>query len=120
MNIAVDVRVILKDEEEEEEEELELYDLSALYKLFKALYSHMYRAYRGKKGETEYGYSHPGSCTCPHGTDILRPHPSDEARKIVSLLKHTPHPAQWLVHEPGTHSSNVRASTTELSRLPRP
>ena len=27
----------------------EFYDLSALYRLFKSLYSHMYRAYRGKK-----------------------------------------------------------------------
>ena len=36
--------------------ELELYDLSALFMLFKSLYSHMYRAYGGKKGETEIGY----------------------------------------------------------------
>ena len=28
-----------------------------------------------------------------HGTDILRPHPTDEARKGVLLLKDTPHPA---------------------------
>ena len=28
-----------------------------------------------------------------HGTEILRPHPTDEARKIVLLLKDTPHPA---------------------------
>ena len=27
------------------------------------------------------------------GTDILRPHPTDEARKMVSLLKDTPHTA---------------------------
>ena len=40
----------------EEEEKLEFYDLSALYRLFRSLYSHIYRAYRGKKGETEFGY----------------------------------------------------------------
>jgi len=44
------------DDKEEEEEELEFRDLSALYRLFKSLYSHIYRAYRGKKGETEIGY----------------------------------------------------------------
>jgi len=33
-----------------EEEELEFYDLSALYRLFELLYSHIYGAYRGKKG----------------------------------------------------------------------
>ena len=43
-------------EEEEKEEELEFFDLSALYRLFKLLYSHRYRAYRGNKGETEIGY----------------------------------------------------------------
>ena len=35
---------------------MEFYDLSALYRLFKSLYSHIYRAYRGKKGETVFGY----------------------------------------------------------------
>ena len=45
-----------EEEEEEEEEELKFYDLSALYRLFKSLYSHIYHAYRGKKGETEFGY----------------------------------------------------------------
>ena len=42
--------------EEEEETELTFYSLSALYWLLKSLYSHIYRAYRGKKGETEIGY----------------------------------------------------------------
>ena len=32
------------DGEEEEEEVLEFYDLSALYRLFKSLYSHIHRA----------------------------------------------------------------------------
>ena len=35
--------------DDDEEKELEFYDLSALYRLFKSLYSHMYSAYRGKK-----------------------------------------------------------------------
>ena len=35
---------------------MELFDLSALYRLFKSLYAHIYRVYRGKKGETEFGY----------------------------------------------------------------
>ena len=53
-----------------------------------------------------------------HGTDFLRPYPADEARKIVSLLQDTSHPAHWPVLEPGTPSSYIRASTNELSRLP--
>ena len=77
--------------EEEEEEEFELYDLSALYRLFKSLYSHMYRAYRGMKGETEIKHRETwNSITAPlvlirarskasiHGTDILHPHPVDD------------------------------------------
>ena len=50
-------------EEEEEEEELEFYVLSARYRIFKSLSSHMYRAYRGKKGETEFGYRETGNST---------------------------------------------------------
>ena len=48
---------------EKEEKKLEFYDLSALYRLFKSLYSYIYRAYRGKKGETEFHHSHPGTFT---------------------------------------------------------
>ena len=102
----------------EEEEELDVYDLSELYRLFKSLYSHMYRVYRGKKRRDriwnrETWNSPTGTLvilrarsTAPiHRTDILRPHPTDETRKMVSLLKDTQHPAQWLVLEPGTPSS---------------
>ena len=49
--------------EEEEEEELKFYDLSALYRLFKSLYSYSYRAYRREKGETEIGYREPWKST---------------------------------------------------------
>ena len=63
----------------EGEEELEFYGLSALYMLFKSSYSYIYRV-RARS-------------TAPiHETYILRPHPTDDARKIVSLLKDTPHP----------------------------
>ena len=74
----------------EEEEEQEFYDLSALYRLFKSSYSHIYRAYRGKKGETEIGYRDTWNSTTAtlvllrarstapiHRSDILRPHPMD-------------------------------------------
>ena len=74
----------------EEEEELEFYDLSALYRLFKSLYSDMYCAYRGKKGEIEIGCRETWNSTTVtmvllrarstapiHGIAILRPHPSD-------------------------------------------
>ena len=77
--------------EEEEEEELELYDLSSLYRLFKSLHSHIYRAYRGKKEETEIGYRDTWNSTTAtmvllrarstaliHGTNILHPHPVDD------------------------------------------
>ena len=97
---------------------MECYDVSALYRLFKSLYSHIYQAYRGKKGETEFGYIETWNYiittlvlllargTAPiHGTNVLRPQPTDEARKIVSLFKDTPHPVKWLVLEPGTLSS---------------
>ena len=41
-----------------EEEELECNDLATIYmyRLVNSLYSHMYRAYRGQKGETEIRY----------------------------------------------------------------
>ena len=71
--------------------ESELYDLSALYRLFKSLYSHIYRAYRGQKGETEFGYRETWHSTTAtlvlvrawstapiHGIALLRPHPSDD------------------------------------------
>ena len=89
-----------------DEEEL-FYDLSALhvYRLFKSLYSHIYRAYMGQKAETEFGYREAWNTTTAtlvrlrdritapiHGTDILRPHPTDEARNIESFLKDTPQP----------------------------
>ena len=77
-----------------EEEKLELYDHSAIYKLFKSLYSHIYHSYRGKKGETEIGYRETCNSTTVtlvlvrarskppiHGTDILRPNPTDAARR---------------------------------------
>jgi len=35
---------------------MEFFNLSSLYRLFNSLYSHMYRAYRGNKWETELGY----------------------------------------------------------------
>ena len=70
---------------------MEFYDLSALYRLFKSLYSHIYRAYRGNKGETEFGYRETWNSTTAtpvllrsrstapiHGIAILRPHPSDD------------------------------------------
>ena len=77
-------------------EELQSYDLSAL----KSLYSHIYRVYRGKKGETEFGYSETWNSTTAtlvllhawskapiHGTDILCPHPMEEARKSMSCTR---------------------------------
>ena len=39
-----------------EEKDLEFNNFSALYRLLKSLYLHIYRAYRGKKGETGFGY----------------------------------------------------------------
>ena len=75
------------------------------YKLFKSMYSHMYQAYRGKQGERELGYGDTWNSTTVtlvllrtrskgliNGTDILRPHPTEEAKKTVSVLKDTPHP----------------------------
>ena len=77
-----------------EEEDYELYDFSALYMLLKSLYLHMYRAYRGEKGGTEIGYKRTWNSTTTtlvlvrarskapiHGTDNLRPHPTNQARK---------------------------------------
>ena len=76
------------------------------YRIFKSLFSHMYQSYRGKQGERELGYREtwnsttvtlvllrPRSKGSINGTDILRPHPTEEARKTVSVLKDTPHPA---------------------------
>ena len=66
---------------------------------------HIYRVYRGKKERQNSDTERPpqnstaatlvllqARSTAPiHGTDSLRPDPTDEARKIVSLLKDTPH-----------------------------
>ena len=71
--------------------------------------SHYIHTCRRKKGETEIEYRDLEFYTATlvllrarssapiHGTDILRPHPTDEAKKVVSLVKDTPHPAKWLV-----------------------
>ena len=74
----------------EEEEELEFYDFSALYWLFKSFYSHIDRAYKGTKGETEFGYRETWNSTTAtlvllralrtapiHGIAILRAHLTD-------------------------------------------
>ena len=76
---------------EVEVDELELYDISALYRLFKSLYSHIYCAFRVKKGETKFGYRETWNSTTAtlvllrarstapiHGIAILRPFPSDD------------------------------------------
>ena len=112
--------------------ELEFYDLSALYIVYSSHYIHTFRMYRGKKEETKIGYRETWNSTTAtlvllrarstapiHGIAMLRPHPKDKARKVVPLLHDTPHLAKLLVLEPGTPSSSVRASTTELSRLPK-
>ena len=66
-------------DEEEEGGMVVLQPFITIYRLFKSLYSHSYRVYSGKKGETEFGYrdiefhhSHPGSFTCPEYSSDTR------------------------------------------------
>ena len=64
---------------------------STIYRLFKSLYSSTHRAYREKKGETEFGYRDTWNSTTAtlvllrarsmapiHGIAILRPNPTDD------------------------------------------
>ena len=81
--------------EEKKEGELELYDVSALYRLFKSLYSYIYRAYRGKKGETKIGYRETWNSTTVTLVSL----------RARSTAPDTPHPPQWLVLKPGTPKS---------------
>ena len=55
-----------------------------------------------KQRDMEFHHSHPGSFTCPdkapiHRSDILRPHPTDEATQIGHIVSMYDGVSEWLV-----------------------
>ena len=109
--------------EVEEEEELEFYDLSILYRLFKSFYLHSYRAYSGKKGETEIGYRDTWNTTTVtlvlfrarskapiHGTDMLRPHP-----KVCMRGNMTTSYIFFILVRVCTYTNSLMTHTTDVS-----